>query len=83
MNPPPLLTENEHHMLDALACMLVLDHKEAKQLMWFLPLEGRAWGCARGICGYTKFPLDRFSKAVANKKLANAYKTLLLIRSWS
>jgi len=79
--PPPLLTDEEHRLLDALCIMLHMDEKEAKKLMWLLPLRGRAWGCARAICGYTKFPLDRFSRAVAKAKHQKAYRTMFLLRS--
>lgn len=76
MLPPPLLTNQEHNMLDALAIMRLLDEKESNKMMWFLPLQGRAWACARAICGYTRFPLDSFSRAVAKTKMVKAYTTM-------
>ena len=76
MTPPPLLTEEENRLLSALAMMVQLDETEAKSLMWQLPFKGRAWRCAMAICSYTRFPIDRFSRAVAKKKHIEALKTV-------
>lgn len=80
MLPPPLLTDHEHNLLDAIAFTYLLDKEEGRILMWQLPLENRAYGAARAIVGYNRFPLDRFSRAVASKKLAKASRLITLAR---